>query len=56
MRNGLSPNDWAEKNAPLLKDLQFKYLDGTALETTTQGMKASVTLKVQLFVLIGESI
>ena len=55
MRDGLSPKYWVERNAPLLKDLQFKYLDGTVLVATIhQGLNASVTVKVLLFVMIRE--
>jgi hypothetical protein len=45
----------AKKNNPLLKDLQFKYLDRTLLEAPIhQGVNTSVTLKARLFALIGE--
>ena len=54
MREGLSQKQWVEKSAPLLKDLQFQYLDGKVLEEEHDGEKASVSVKVRLFVVIGE--
>jgi len=54
LRNGLSQKQWVEKNEPLLKDLQFKYLEATVLEEEHDGEKASVSAKVRLFVVIGE--
>jgi hypothetical protein len=54
MREGLSQKQWVEKSAPLLKDLQFKYLDAKVLEEESNAITASVTLKVRLFVVIGE--
>ena len=54
LRKGLSQKQWVEKNESLLKDLQFKYLDGKVLEEENEGVNASVTVKVRLFVVIGE--
>jgi hypothetical protein len=54
LRKGLSQKQWVEKNEPLLNDLQFKYLDGKVLEEDHDGEKASVSVKVRLFVVIGE--
>jgi len=55
MRNGLSPEYSTKKNDPLLKDLQFKYLEDALLAARIhQGVNTSVTLKARLFVLIGE--
>ena len=54
MRDGLSPKDWAEKNAALLKDLQFKYLDGKVLEEESDEVTATVRVQVRLFLVIGE--
>ena len=54
LRKGLSQKEWVENNEPLLKDLQFKYLDGKVLEENTQGVNASVTVQVRLFLVIGE--
>ena len=54
MRDGLSPKDWAAKNDQLLKDLQFKYLYAKVMEEEHDGVTASVTLKVRLFMVIGE--
>ncbi len=54
MRDGLSPKDWAEKNASLLKDLQCKYLDGKVLEEESDEVTATVRVHVRLFLVIGE--
>jgi hypothetical protein len=54
MRDGLSPKDWAAKNNQLFKDLQFKYLYAKVMEEEHDGVTASVTLKVRLFMVIGE--
>ena len=54
MRDGLSHTDWVEKNAPLLKDLQFKYLEWEILEENRDEVTASVTVQVRMFVVIGE--
>ena len=54
IRDGLSPKDWAAKNDQLLKDLQFKYLYAKVMEEEHDGVTASVTLKVRLFMVIGE--
>jgi hypothetical protein len=54
LRDGLSPKDWVEKNAPLLKDLQFKYLEWKILEEDRNEVTASVTIQVRLFLVIGE--
>ena len=48
-RDGLSPKAWIEKRAPLLKDLQFKYLEWKILEedrdeVTAVGDDSSPTL------------
>jgi len=54
MRDGLSPQDWVEKKGPLLKDLQLKYLDAKVLEEEHDGVTASVTVQVRLYLVIGE--
>ena len=54
LRNGLSHKQWVEKNEPLLNDLQFKYLDGKVLEEEHDGVNASVTVQVRLYLVIGE--
>jgi hypothetical protein len=54
LRNGLSQKQWVEKNEPLLNDLQFKYLDGKVLEEEHDGVHASVTVQVRLYLVIGE--
>ena len=54
MREGLSQKQWVEQSAPLLKDLQFKYLEAKVLKEEHDGENASVSVKVRLFVVIGE--
>ena len=54
LRKGLSQTQWVEKNASLLKDLQLKYLDAKVLEEEHDGVTASVTVQVRLFLVIGE--
>ena len=54
MRDGLAPKAWVEKSEPLLKDLQLKGLDAKVLEEERAGEKASVPVKVRLFVVIGQ--
>ena len=54
MRDGLSHTDWVEKNAPLLKDLQFKYLDGKVNKEESDEAIATVTVHVRLYLVIGE--
>ena len=54
IRDGLSPKDWIEKRAPLLKDLQFKYIEWEILEENRDEVTASVTVQVRMFVVIGE--
>ena len=54
MRDGLSPTDWVEKNATLLKDLQFKYLDGKVIKEESDEAIATVTVQVRLYLVIGE--
>ena len=54
LRKGLSQTQWVEKNAPLLKDLQFKYLEGKVLEETSDEITATVTVLVRLYLVIGE--
>lgn len=54
LRKGLSQKHWVEKNAPLLKDLQLKYLDAKVLEEESKGVNASVTVQVRLYLVIGE--
>ena len=49
LRKGLSHKQWVEKNEPLLKDLQFKYLYAKVLEEEHDGVTALVTLKALLF-------
>ena len=54
LRKGLSQKQWVEKTEPLLNDLQFKYLDGKVLEEEHDGVNASVTVQVRLYLVIGE--
>ena len=54
LRNGLSHTQWVEKNETLLKDLQFKYLDGKVVEEETNDVNAFVTMNVRLYLVIGE--
>jgi len=54
MRDGLSKKEWVEQNTSLLKDLQFKYLEAKVLEEEHDGVTASVTMKVRLYLLVGE--
>jgi hypothetical protein len=54
MRDGLSKHDWVEQKAPLLKDLQFKYLEWKILEEDRGEATASVTVQVRLYLVIGE--
>ena len=55
MRDGLSPTDWVEKNATLLKDLQFKYLDGKVIKEESDEAIATVTVQVRLYLVIRGS-
>ena len=43
-----------EKNAPLLKDLQFKYLAGKVIKEESDEAIATVTVQVRLYLVIGE--
>ena len=54
MRDGLSQAEWVDQLTPLLKDLQFKYLEWKILEEEQDEVKASVTIQVRLFTVIGE--
>ncbi len=54
LRDGLSHTQWVEKNETLLKDLQFKYLDGKVVEEETNDVNAFVTMNVRLYLVIGE--
>jgi hypothetical protein len=54
LRKGLSQKEWVENNEPLLKDLQLKYLDAKVLEEEHDGVTASVTVQVRLYLVIGE--
>jgi hypothetical protein len=50
----LSPKAGVEKSEPLLKDLQLKGLDAKVLEEERAGEKAYGSVKVRLFVVIGQ--
>jgi hypothetical protein len=54
LRNGLSKQAWIEQNTPLLNDLQFTYLDAKVWEEEHDGVTASVTMQVRLYLLVGE--
>jgi hypothetical protein len=54
LRNGLSQQAWIEQHDQLLKDLQFKYLEAKVLDEEQKAGQATVTVKVRLFVVIGE--
>ena len=54
LRDGLSSQDWVVKNGSLLKDLQFKYLEGKVIEESREGREASVTIETRLYLVIGE--
>jgi len=49
-----SQQAWIKQHDQLVKDLQFKYLEGKVLEEERKGVNATVTVKVRLFVVIGE--
>ena len=54
MRDGLSQTHWGGEERPAAQGPSFKYLDEKVLEEETQDENASVTVKVRLFVVIGE--
>ena len=54
MRDGLSQAEWVEQKFPLLKDLQFKYLEWKILEEKRVEKTTSVTVQVRFYLVIGE--
>ena len=54
LRNGLSKHTWIEQHGQLLKDLKVKYIEAEGLKENGEGVNATVTGKVRLFVVIGE--